>query len=66
LDWDIFLIDPPVGSSLINMENVMHGVAAKTTILDKNDYLFRGLSGKFQAGHYHSWKVDAKTLPDSF
>lgn len=54
-----------LGGSLINMENVMHGVAAETTILDENDYLFKGLPGRFQAGHYHSWKVDAKSLPNS-
>lgn len=53
------------GGSLINMENVMHGIAVETKILDKNDYLFKGLPGKFLAGHYHSWIVDAETLPDS-
>ncbi|HEU4716618.1 MAG TPA: aminodeoxychorismate/anthranilate synthase component II [Bacteroidia bacterium] len=51
------------GAQLYNLENVFHGVA--TTIVTEKDpgFLFRNIPQRFQAGRYHSWVVNEKTLP---
>lgn len=51
------------GGSLINLENVYHGVNTPVTITDPTETIFNGLSSPFLAGRYHSWVVDKKTLP---
>jgi anthranilate synthase component 2 len=51
------------GGSLLNLDQVYHGVA--TTIeITKDDYLFKGLPKKLEVGRYHSWVVNSD-LPDS-
>jgi anthranilate synthase component 2 len=50
------------GGSLINLEQVYHGVATPVSILE-DDYIFKGLPRQFMAGRYHSWVVDPQ-LPD--
>ena len=51
------------GGKLTNLSQVYHGVATPTTITIK-DYLFDGLPDEIEVGRYHSWVVDADTLPD--
>jgi len=51
------------GGSLINLENVYHGVNTPVTITDPGETIFYGLTSPFLAGRYHSWVVDRKTLP---
>jgi anthranilate synthase component 2 len=50
------------GAKLYNIPKVLHGVTSQVEVKDATDYLFKGVSEKFQATHYHSWAV----LPDSF
>jgi anthranilate synthase component 2 len=50
------------GGRLINLEEVLHGVTSTTTVTQA-DGLFDGLPPSFTACHYHSWAVDAATLP---
>ncbi|MGE5943735.1 MAG: anthranilate synthase component II [Flavobacteriales bacterium] len=52
------------GGSLINLEDVYHGVATKVTITVDDESLFNGLEKEIEVGRYHSWVVDAN-LPDS-
>ena len=52
------------GAMLLNLEKVLHGVETETEVLDKNEPLFRGIPEKFEAGHYHSWSVDPRSIPD--
>ena len=54
------------GGKLINLDQVMHGVATPVYITDKEESLFRGLPETFLVGRYHSWSVDAKDLPNDF
>lgn len=54
------------GAKLINLDQVMHGVATPVYITDTEESLFRGLPESFLVGRYHSWSVDAKDLPDVF
>jgi len=51
------------GSSLINLTEVVHGVASKVKI--RPDPLFEGVPETFTVGRYHSWVIDESTLPDS-
>ncbi len=51
------------GAMLYNMTSVRHGVASEVRIIDKRNYLFDGVPKQFKAGLYHSWAVDAATVP---
>ena len=51
------------GGQLTNLSEVYHGVATPATIT-ADDYLFAGLPQRIEVGRYHSWVVDADTLPD--
>lgn len=50
------------GGQLVNLSDVYHGVATNTNILTE-DVLFKGLPQQIEVGRYHSWIVDADTLP---
>jgi anthranilate synthase component 2 len=52
------------GGSLLNLETVYHGVATKIIFNDPRHYLFDGLPDVIEAGRYHSWVVENKTLPE--
>jgi anthranilate synthase component 2 len=51
------------GGSLINLQNVFHGVATEMEVL-KDDVLFKNVPKKFKAGRYHSWVVSDTNFPD--
>jgi len=50
------------GARLFNIPKVLHGVTSTVTVKDRSEILFKGVSDKFQATHYHSWAV----VPESF
>ena len=45
------------GGSLINLDEVYHGIATKIKVI-KDDILFDGMSKEIEVGRYHSWVVD--------
>jgi anthranilate synthase component 2 len=47
------------------MKEVLHGIAAKTYITDKEEKLFRKIPSPFMTGHYHSWSVNPDKLSPS-
>jgi anthranilate synthase component II len=49
------------GAALYNIPNVLHGVTSVGEVKG-NDYLFKGVTAKFQATHYHSWAVWPSSL----
>ncbi|HEY5686765.1 MAG TPA: aminodeoxychorismate/anthranilate synthase component II [Yeosuana sp.] len=51
------------GGTLINLENVYHGVATKVSITVDDEPLFKGLEKEIEVGRYHSWVVNPN-LPD--
>ncbi|RAJ13438.1 anthranilate synthase component II [Olleya aquimaris] len=51
------------GGSLINLDEVYHGVATKVTTCVDDEILFKGLDKTFEVGRYHSWVVHSN-LPD--
>lgn len=50
------------GARLTNLAEVFHGVQTPCR-LTAADYLFDGLPEEFSVGRYHSWVVDAGSLP---
>lgn len=51
------------GGTLLNLSTVYHGIATPVTYREPAHYLFDGLPRTFEAGRYHSWVVDEKTMP---
>jgi anthranilate synthase component II len=51
------------GAKLFNIPKVLHGVASETEVKDKSESLFKNISGRFQATHYHSWAVVPESIP---
>ncbi len=51
------------GATLLNQENVKHGVQEEVTI-QSDSKLFIGMPSTFNVGLYHSWMVDANSIPD--
>ena len=51
------------GGTLVNLDQVYHGVATSITIIE-DDYIYQGMPKNIEVGRYHSWVVDQK-LPDT-
>ena len=51
------------GGKLVNLDKVFHGVQSPVKIV-KDDYLFDGIPREIAVGRYHSWVVDAQSIPD--
>ena len=51
------------GGSLLNLDNVYHGVATPIQVLDKEDVIFKGLPKSFNVGRYHSWVIANEGFP---
>jgi anthranilate synthase component 2 len=54
------------GGRLININKVFHGVSTMVQVMDKEDYIYKGIPELFDAGRYHSWIVAADGLPECF
>ena len=52
------------GGSLVNLNNVYHGVSTKIKIL-KNDTIFNDVPKTIEVGRYHSWVVK-NPVPENF
>lgn len=50
------------GARLFNIPRVLHGVTSQARVIDRGDYLFKGVPEQFQATHYHSWAVLPETI----
>lgn len=53
------------GGSLVNLDEVFHGVATAINIEQENTVLFKGLDSQIEVGRYHSWVVSRDNFPDS-
>lgn len=51
------------GGQLTNLDNVFHGVQTGIRLTEP-DYIFRGLPEEISVGRYHSWVVNAESLPE--
>lgn len=51
------------GGTLVNLSDVFHGVQTPAHVV-ADDYIFKGLHRDILVGRYHSWVVDADSLPE--
>lgn len=51
------------GGSLINLDNVYHGVSTKVNIVVNDEVLFKNMDKTIEVGRYHSWVVNPN-LPE--
>jgi anthranilate synthase component 2 len=51
------------GGSLINLDNVYHGVSTNVNIVVDDEVLFKNMNKTIEVGRYHSWVVDPN-LPE--
>ena len=51
------------GGTLVNLDEVYHGVATHVTITVDDEIMFSGLNKIIEVGRYHSWVVNTN-LPD--
>lgn len=51
------------GGRLLNLPEVLHGLAIKTTVIQRDEPLFFGCPDSFETGRYHSWVIDPETFP---
>jgi anthranilate synthase component II len=50
------------GATLLNMKNVLHGIATPTQVDDTDEILFQGVPGQFLSARYHSWMIDRYSM----
>lgn len=51
------------GGKLLNLNQVQHGVAIRTQLVQPDEYLFRHCPEVFDTGRYHSWVIDQDGFP---
>lgn len=51
------------GAKLINLREVLHGVATPIKVIDRSGVLFDGLPHSFEVGRYHSWMLSSNDFP---
>ena len=52
------------GGTIINLDEVFHGVATEMTVTDKNATIFKDIPQTFLAARYHSWAATDKGFPN--
>ena len=52
------------GGSLVQLDEVKHGVMSKISTLVNDESLFDGLENQFEVGRYHSWVIDKDSIPE--
>jgi anthranilate synthase component 2 len=52
------------GGTLLNLQQVHHGVSSSVVITDHSDPIFEGISNPFFAGRYHSWVCNPEHIPE--
>ncbi len=52
-----------LGGTLINLEEVYHGVATLISKTANSTFIFDGIADTFEVGRYHSWVVADENLP---
>ncbi|MFD2566379.1 anthranilate synthase component II [Pseudotenacibaculum haliotis] len=52
------------GGSLINLEEVFHGVATDMKVTQPSATIFKGIPDEFPAARYHSWIAANEDLPE--
>lgn len=51
------------GAKLKNLNKVHHGIALPSNIIVADEPLFQGIPSRIETGRYHSWVIDAASMP---
>ncbi len=51
------------GGTIINLDEVFHGVATEMKVTEPKATIFKDMPKKFLAARYHSWSADDKNFP---
>ena len=51
------------GGKLYNLSKPVHGTATNVNVISSEDVVFNDLPKQFKVGRYHSWAVEAESLP---
>ena len=51
------------GGTIVNLDEVFHGVATEMTVTDSNAVIFKGIPETFLAARYHSWAATDEGFP---
>ena len=51
------------GGTLLNLDQVLHGVGIPTRVVQPTEPVFAGLGPSLITGRYHSWVANPETLP---
>ena len=52
------------GGTIINLDDVFHGVATEMRVTDKNAIIFKDVPETFLAARYHSWAATDEGFPE--
>lgn len=52
------------GGTIINMDEVFHGVATDMKVTKDDTIVFKGISSEFPAARYHSWIASKENFPE--
>ncbi|AOW21728.1 anthranilate synthase component II [Urechidicola croceus] len=52
------------GGTIINLEEVFHGVATEMEVTNKEAVIFKNVPEKFMAARYHSWAATDEGFPE--
>ena len=53
------------GGSIVNMDEVFHGVATEMKVTKENTVLFQNIPNTFPAARYHSWIASKDNFPET-
>ncbi|WP_322971247.1 aminodeoxychorismate/anthranilate synthase component II [Faecalibacter sp. LW9] len=53
------------GGTLLNTQEVFHGVQSKIEVVHLDEILFQNMPSHLQVGRYHSWVVSNENFPDT-
>src|SRR5690606_31003377 len=53
-----------LGGKLYNLSKPVHGTATNVNVINSEDVVFNNLPKQFKVGRYHSWAVEAESLPE--
>lgn len=52
------------GAKLINLKEVLHGVAVPIQVIEESEPIFTGIPISINTGRYHSWSVSSDEFPE--
>lgn len=52
------------GGTILNLNNVFHGVATPINIINPHEEIYKNIPKKIEVGRYHSWVISPENFPN--